>query len=192
MTLRWQIAPTAGAPAAVRVCDEIVAVSFDDSPSADWLSAFPTVADRFAIAAYAESERAAILARTLEQISGSVDFGFSATLRKVRSRTRTATVRGSDLKIANGRTEHCFFGGPARLHDDFREWEEDEEAGLPPIAFDRLVELEEAGVDIVELPSSPAVDNRFAGLNLAQPVILCLHRLRQAQDAGRLEIICSP
>jgi hypothetical protein len=180
----WRFAQTEGQPAVVRDCDKIVAVLVDDEPTDDLISGLTPLGDRFAMTMYAESSRAAVLGRTLELISGSTDLGFWRTRREVRGRTRIATVCG-DLVIADGRREPPLFGGLGRIHHDFRR---SEEFDLAPPQEARLLELEEAGIDLVELPSNPPVDNRFAGLNFTQPVVISIQRLRGAEESGRLVV----
>ena len=123
---------------------------------------------------------------TLERLSGPIDLGFFATLRDVNRRIRTASVHG-ELTIGNGKCEPAFFGGTARLLEHMRLWEAGE---LPfePVQLTRLRQLEAAGIDVVEFPSSAAVNNRFAGLNLVRPVVISLNRLREAESAGRLQV----
>lgn len=184
MVSKWRYVQTEGPPALVRDCDRIVAVSIHDAPVPDLISALTPLGDRFAMAMYSKSPTAAILARTLEVLSGSTDLRFSQTRREVARRTRTATVSG-DLLIADGRREPSLFGGPGRVQHDFRRYQE---FGQVPPQQARLLQLEAASVDAIELPSNPPVDNRFAGLNFAQPVVISVQRLREAEESKRLEI----
>jgi hypothetical protein len=175
-----------GHPAPVRDCLRIAIVAVDNSPAQDFLSALPTIGGGFAIATYAESELAVRLGYTLERLSGPTDRGFLATWGEVKRRTRTASVDGN-LRIGNGRRDPAFFGGLGRLVDVSRD-------GLPyePVQLVRLREFEAAGVDVVEFPPSTAVQRQFARLNLVQPVVISLRRLREAEAEGRLRVTWSP
>lgn len=188
MASSWRYEQTDGAPALVRDCDEIVAVSVDDKPTEDLASALTPLGHHFGLAMYSETATAALLGRTLEILAGSTDLAFSRTNREVARSTRTATVSGAML-IANGRRESLFFGGLGRIHHDFRRFQE---IGQDPPQLGRLLELEAAGIDAVELPSSPPVDNRFAGLNFAQPVVISVQRLREAEESKRVVVEWSP
>jgi hypothetical protein len=184
---RWRYVQTQGSPALVRDCDEIVAVSVHDAPASDLISALTPLGDRFAMAMYSDSPTAAVLGRTLEVLSGSTDLRFQRTRREVARRTRIATVSG-DLLIADGRREPSLFGGLGRIQHDYRRYQE---FGQAPPQQARLLQLEAAGVDVVELPSNPPVDNRFASLNFAQPVVISIRRLRAAEESKRLEVAWS-
>jgi hypothetical protein len=186
MRRHWKIVRTGGAPCYVRDCTQFAAVPVDDSPTEDLPSALPE-ADRFNLAVYAESKFAADLALTLGQRAGAVDLGpFGATYKEIKQGRRMAIVQGN-IVVADGRTDPAFFGGHARLLQDCRRWEA-EELKYMPIQIRRLRELEEAGVDVVEFPTSAAVDLKFARLNLAQPVALCRDRFRIAQITGRVSV----
>lgn len=184
MVSRWRYVQTEGPPALVRDCDRIVAVSVSNAPTPDLISALTPLGDRFAMAMYSESPTAAVLGRTLEMLAGSTDLRFARTRREVSRGMRTATVSG-DLLIADGRREPSLFGGLGRVQHDFRRYRE---FGQAPPQQARLLQLEAAGVDVVELPSNPPVDNRFASLNFAQPVVISIQRLREAEEAKRLEV----
>jgi hypothetical protein len=185
---RWRYAQTPGTPAVVRDCKRMVAVSVDDVPTRDLASALTPLDDRFAWGRYAESRLAGVLGQTLELLSGSPDFRFGRTRKEVEEKIRTATVKG-DLVIADGRREPQLFGGIGRLQHDFERFRR---FGHTPPQLSRLLELEEAGIDAVELPSNPPVDNRFAGLNFEQFFVVSMPHIRQAEKAGRIEVVWSP
>ncbi len=184
MASGWRYAKTEGSPALIRNCNQIVAVPISNAPIEDLIAALTPLGKRFAMAMYSESPTAAVLGRTLEMLAGSTDLKFSRTRREVARRTRTATVSGN-LVIANGRREPQLFGGPGRIQHDFRRFQE---FGQAPPQLARLLQLEAAGIDAVELPSNPPVDNRFASLNFLQPVVISTQRLREAEASGRLEV----
>lgn len=183
---KWQFHRTGGAPIPVRRCTELAVVALDDVPVRSLWTALPRIAGRYGLATYSVSEFGAKLARALEQLAGPIDLSFSAVYRNVSCRTRTARVQG-DLVIADGRRDPAFFGGQPRLLHDARLWEYKEIHAIP-VQIQRLRELEMAGIDLVDLPSSPAVDNRFAGLSLAQPVVILLDRLHVAEKQGRVRV----
>lgn len=188
---RKELVQTAGAPIYARDCHRIAVVPVNDSPAPDLCSAL-TVVDQYSLAMYAESEFAAQIARTLERRAGATDLrSFGSTFRLERSRSRIAIAQG-DIRIADGRSDQAFFGGHSRLLRDGRHWEAKDLDGLPsediPPQIKRLRELEMAGVDVVEFPTNPAVDLRFSGLTLAQPVVICQARFRAAEESGRVSV----
>lgn len=188
MASRWRYAQTPGTPAIVRDCKRMVAISVDDAPTRDLASALMPLNERFAWGRYSESRLGGVLGQTLELLSGSPDFKFGRTRREVEGKIRTATVQG-DLVIADGRREPQLFGGIGRLQHDFERFQR---FGHAPPQETRLLELEEAGIDAVELPSSPPVDNRFAGLNFEQFFVTSMPHIREAEEANRIEVIWSP
>lgn len=186
MGRQWQFVQTEGSPVYVRECDRFAVVPVNDSPSPDLCGAL-TAVDAFSLAIYAESRFAAVLARTLERRAGAIDLGrFGSTYRLEAHRTRTAVAQGS-IRVADGRSDPAFFGGHSRLLHDVRRWELRELQDLP-IQLKRLKELEAAGVDVVEFPTNPAVDMRFARINLAQPVAISQTRFRAAEASGRVNV----
>jgi len=182
----WQMIPTEGAPTYVRTCSKLAAVPVMNRPSIDLCNALLQV-DRFGLGMYAKSKFAAILAIALERSAGPIDMGgIGKMYRRTRREQHVAMVQG-DIVIAKGRSDPQLLGGQARLLHDVRRWEagelEDE-----PIQLKRLKELEAAGVDVIELPSSTAVDLRYARLNLAQPVAICCDGFRLAEAAERVMV----
>lgn len=186
MRRHWQIVQTEGSPIYTRDCEEFAIVPVVNQPSTDLCGALAGV-DAFSLAMYAESSFGAVLARTLERLAGAVDLnGVGRTFRLEGHRTRTATVQGN-IRVADGRSDPAFFGGHSRLRHDVRLWEFGALFDMP-VQLRRLKELEAVGVDVVEFPSSPAVDMRFARINLAQPVVICKERFRRAEESGRVSV----
>lgn len=177
---------TAGEPCYVRDCTQFAAVPVDDAPTQDLASALPQV-DGFSLGIYGQSKHAVELARTLEKRAGARDLGrFGTTYREVKKDRRVAIVHGT-IVVADGRADPAFFGGQGRLLEDCRRWE----AGIRkemPVQIKRLRELEEAGVDVAELPTNAAVDLKFGRLNLAQPVVISRKLFRSGQDTGRVKV----
>ncbi|HWM63394.1 MAG TPA: hypothetical protein VNP96_05315 [Solirubrobacterales bacterium] len=190
MSINWKLVQNGDSPASVRDCPQMAIVAVDNAPILDLLSALTPVGEGFAIATYARSALAVKLERVLGQVSGSIDHGFFGAWRDVNRRTRTACVQGG-LRVGDGRLEPAFFGGHARLLEDVLLWENDE---LPhePVQLARLREYESAEVDVVEFPPSATVNKRFTGLNLVQPVVLSLSRLREAEVTGRIVVKWEP
>lgn len=182
---RWQIVQTGGSPVYARDCFRFAVVLVNNIPAKDLCNALMNVA-QFSLATYAESAPAALLARVVERLSGATDLGFRAAYRLEAGRTRTAIVQGH-IRVADGRSDPAFFGGHPRLLQDVRRWERGELLDMP-IQLKRLKELEEAGVDVVEFPTNPAVDMRFGGLNLAQPVVIFRDRFRVGEASGRVSV----
>jgi hypothetical protein len=185
----WQFFQTDGAPAYSRLCVQSVVVPAGGRPGLDLCSTLPNVGP-FALAMYAESQATARLARTMELQAGPMDMrSFGSIHKKVKRSTRNALVQG-DLRIADGRSDPAFIGGHARLVDDFGRWRRGECPDVP-IQIRRLSQLEAAGIDAVDFPSSAAVDLRF-GLQLARPVVICKRRFREAEEARRVQVTWLP
>jgi hypothetical protein len=180
---RWQMVQTGGTPAYIRDCFRLAVVLVSDLPAKDLCGALTTV-NGLSLAMYAENAQAALLARVLERLSGAVDMGYRAAYRLESGRTRTAIVQGH-IRVADGRSDPALFGGHPRLLQDLRRMERGELQD--PIQIKRLREFKEAGVDVVEFPTSPAVDMRF-GLNMAQPVVIFQDRFRNAEASERVSV----
>jgi hypothetical protein len=171
-----------------RDCDQIAVVPVNDSPTRDLCSSLTTV-DVFSLAVYAKTRFTAILARTIERrATGAANLGrFGTTFRRERRLTRTAVAQGR-IRMADGRFDPAFFGGHSRLISDVRKWERGDEPRDLPIQLKRLRELEAAGVDVVAFPTDQPVDARFAGIKLAQPIVICQERFRVAETSGRVRV----
>lgn len=182
----WQMISTEGAPTYIRTCARFTAVPVSNKPAIDLCGALPAV-DRFGLAMYAESPFKAILAQTLERSAGAIDLGnLTAMYRREKRQCQVALVQG-DIVVAKGRTDPELFGGPSRLLHDCRRWEAGE-LKAEPVQVKRLKELEAAGADVIELQTNAAVDLRFSRVNLAQPVVICRERFRQAELTERVKV----
>jgi hypothetical protein len=185
MRRQWEMRQTSGAPTKVRTCPELAALLVENRPNRDLCDALPQV-DGYNLGAYAKNEFAAVLARALERSAGAIDLSrLGSAFRQEKRERRIAIVQG-DILIADGRSDPELFGGHARLLHDFLRWKAGELN--EPIQLKRLRELDVAGVDVVEFSTNAAVDLRFARINLAQPVVICRDRFRDAVATGRVRI----
>lgn len=186
MRRQWKLFQTEGAPTYVRNCSCFAVVPAENRPSEDLCGALRQV-DGYCLTIYAKSEFAANLALTLERRAGAVDLGRLGSVFKEEQRRRRAAFVQGEIVVADGRSDPMLFGGRGRLLHDGRQWEADELKTMP-VQIKRLKEMEAAGVDVVELPTNAAVDMKFAGLNLAQPVAICRDRFRVAESTGRVKV----
>jgi len=182
----WNWRETEGVPAKTRICIELAAVPVPDIPALDLCNALLQV-DDFGIASYGRDPFSAILGSALERSAAACDIG---SLRKIfrleKARRKVAIVHG-EIVIANGRNDLQLAGGAPRLLFDGRLWEAGELQDIPT-QIRRLRELAAAGVDVVELPTNPAVDVKFGRVNLAQPVAVCRDQFRKGEAAGRIAV----
>ena len=186
MSRGWKMIPTEGAPTEVRRCSKLAAVPVLNMPAIDLCHALLQVAG-FSLGMYAKNKFTAILAIALERSAGPIDMGgIGKAYRRERREQHVAIVQG-EIVIAKGRSDPQLLGGQARLLQDVRRWEAGE-LDDEPVQLKRLKELEAAGVDVIELPSSTAVDLRYARINLAQPVAICRDRFRFAEASGRVNV----
>lgn len=181
----WRFQQNPGPLALVRDCTKKAAFTVPLRPAKDILAAMPAVAG-YGFAIYGESPHAALLARAMEIQASVLDMrSFGSIYRLVKRTSRCIEISG-ELMLANGRVEQAFVGGQPRMWEDYGKWLRGELPELP-IQVLRMMELELAGVDGVEFPQNPAVDMRF-GLQVGQPIVISLSRLRMALKEGRVTL----